>query len=373
MRDVIETIRFDHRSVDEITSRFACIVSKVSSTIYFKCFASITVVGEATLRHFPIFPAIPNKNELISFTRVYRMTRKMKMRFVRFFCTSSSVWCVFSIHTSQLIRFSMWNSILAVKRDRHNHDEGDDGEEREKKKWYVLCSELNASQQKHNTQSADWMILCILFAVFGFWVNRVWYFFSSSFRFVLYAASILCAHFYVFDSNELNREEIIIFYKCIIAIMHISCWYSLLCVLCVSIYEFPFFVFFVSFSVLFCIVQRFVWQTVLCRNSLRLHWMAFHCCWKYFVRFNWASRPLSIKTQLAKSPPKHINAERFLTNWLVCKLAATMMEIMKIIARKNRSTLFCVTYIHFPTDNAWAHAVCGVQRQVYVWGRRRLA
>lgn len=86
------------------------------------------------------------------------------------------------------------------------------------------------------------MILCILSAVFGFWVNRGLVFFSF---FTHSFASVWCAHFYVFDPNELNRKEIIIFYY-----KHISHE---------SIFmEFPFFFFFSFFSVSFLLCSRFV-------------------------------------------------------------------------------------------------------------------
>lgn len=115
--------------------------------------------------------------------------------------------------------------------------------------------------------------MCILFAFFGFWVNRI--FFSSLFfpfctyhirvfavRSSLFFANVfVSAHFYVFDSNEANREEIITFCYC-------CCCCSLIHISCLNLHfnkKFPFF-FCISFSFLFLILFGFALFTI-CHNQ----------------------------------------------------------------------------------------------------------
>lgn len=160
------------------------------------------------------------------------------------------------------------------------------------------------------------MILCI-FAGFGFWVNRV-LFSSSIFVRVHFVCTFSCVRFKWTESRR-NHHHFFLFCA------HTSRLYLF--------YKFPFLLFSFLFLGCFAAVNG-VSQSVLCRNLLLLHWMAFRCCWKCCDRFNWVSRPVSIKTQLAKSPPKRINAERFLTNWHVCKLAV-QRKIWKSSSKTN--------------------------------------
>lgn len=79
----------------------------------------------------------------------------------------------------------------------------------------MISGVLYASQQKHNTQT-EWFCAYSQVLVSG----SIGFYSLLLFSF----ASISCAHFHVFDSNELNREEIIIIFF-YFAHIHLACIY----------------------------------------------------------------------------------------------------------------------------------------------------